>query len=291
MRITQYGIIDIGSNTVVLAIYESDGKTFKQTFERSQTVHLVGYVENGKMRQEGLDAAYRTIYEYMGILMMHRVDNVYAEITACGRNISNPEDLIKAVKRAGCQNVRILTGEEEAMCDYWGAVMGEDVSDGLMIDIGGGSTEFVRFKDKKIEAVHSIPMGCVKLMHQRYDPSVSLPYIEQMRAADPKFTNTTHAIGVGGTIRFTTYILQELIYIDHTFTNEQFHDLYDRLRNEDIPAVKALWKRVSADRQSAMIPGMGMLAATMDSFGVELVSLSEYGVREGFLAHYILHII
>lgn len=291
MTYNKYGIIDIGSNTVVLAIYESDGKTYQQTFERSQAVHLVGYIENNRMSQYGLEAAYRVIYEYMGLLLMHNVHEVYAEITACGRNINNLDDLIRTVKRAGCNNVKLLSGEEEAMCDYWGAAMHSDIKDGLMLDIGGGSTEFVRFSNHEIKAVHSIPMGCVKLMEHRYDPSVSKPYIDQMRKDFPAFTDAPIAIGVGGTIRFTTYVMQELYQIDHTFTAAQFHDLYNRIRNEDLTAIRALWKRVNADRRKVLLPGMGMLAAAIDNFHIEVISQNEYGVREGFLAHYVLHII
>ena len=140
-------IIDIGSNTIVLAIYSIENNTLKLMESISQAKHLVGYIENGRMRQEGIETAYETVREYMELLSLRNIEEVHADITECGRNISNQQELIHAVQKAGCKDVRILTGHEEAMSDYYGAAISSSLDSGLLIDIGGGSTEFVSFEN------------------------------------------------------------------------------------------------------------------------------------------------
>lgn len=284
-------VIDIGSNTVVLAVYSVRNGKLHQEESVSRAVHLVGYIENGRMLQEGIDAAYRTVLEYMEMLKLRRIGDVHADITECGRGISNAKKLVEAVRRAGCEDVRILTGEEEAMCDFYGALQDSQLEDGLLIDIGGGSTEFVSFEKRKAIAACSVPMGCVRLSKQKYTPAVSAPYIADIRARYPKLRNAPHAVGVGGTLRYTTYVLQELYPVGNSFNCDQVRDLYRRLLNDEPDAVFALQKRVDPDRAAVLLPGMGMLMAAIDSFGIEIVHKSEFGVREGYLAHFILHLI
>lgn len=286
-----YAVIDIGSNTVVLAIYTVEGGRLHLTESFSRAVRLVGYVENDRMNPQGIHTAYETVYEFMEMLSLRCVENVYADITACGRNIKNADELIQAVQKAGCTNVRILTGEEEAMCDFYGALSDCALSEGILIDIGGGSTEFVSFHDRKADDACSIPMGCVRLSRLKRTPETSSPYIEEMRKKHPGLKNAGHAVGVGGTIRYTTYVLQELEPVECSFTRQQFERLYRRLMDEDPEAVHAVQKRVDPERAAVLLPGMGMLMAAMESFGIDIVHKSECGVREGYLAHFILHLI
>ena len=284
-------IIDIGSNTIVLAIYEIHDKNLKLIENMSQAKHLVGYIENGKMQQEGIEAAYETVKEYMDILSLRNIDDVHADITECGRNISNQEELIHAVERAGCKDVRILTGHEEAMSDYYGAALSSSLNTGILIDIGGGSTEFVSFENKKATAAHSIPLGCVRLKQMPYTPDTSAPSIKDMRAHYPMMKDCTDAIGIGGTIRYTTYAIQKLYGIGESFTIEQAKDFYKRLQDEETEARNVLYSIADPDRASVILPGMGMLIAAMDSFNIKVIHKSECGVREGYLAHYIHHLV
>ncbi len=284
-------IIDIGSNTIVLAIYSIENNTLKLMESISQAKHLVGYIENGRMRQEGIETAYETVREYMELLSLRNIEEVHADITECGRNISNQQELIHAVQKAGCKDVRILTGHEEAMSDYYGAAISSSLDSGLLIDIGGGSTEFVSFENKKATAAYSIPLGCVRLKTMPYTPDTSRPSIEDMRRRYPAMKNCAHAIGIGGTIRYTTYAMQKLYGIGESFTIEQAKDFYKRLQNEETEARTVLYSIADEDRASVILPGMGMLIAAMESFDIEVIHKSENGVREGYLAHYIHHLV
>lgn len=289
--IQRIAVIDVGSNTIVLAVYSVQSGKLHLEESISRPVHLVGFIENGRMMPEGLDAAFRTVHEYMEFLSLRRIDDVHADITECGRGIRNADRLVDTIRRAGCTDVRILTGEEEAMCDFYGAMQDSSQESGLLIDIGGGSTEFVSFENKRVLAACSVPMGCVRLAKRKYSPSVSEPYIADIRKRFPKLSNASHAVGVGGTLRYTTYVLQELYPVGNSFNCDQVRDLYSRLLNDEPEAVHALQKRVDPDRAAVLLPGMGMLMAAIDSFGIEIIHKSENGVREGYLAHFILRII
>ena len=92
----------------------------------------------------------------------------------------------------------------------------------------------------------------------------------------------------GGDLLFTA--LPENIYMPIE-TIEQAKDFYKRLQNEETEARTVLYSIADEDRASVILPGMGMLIAAMESFDIEVIHKSENGVREGYLAHYIHHLV
>lgn len=282
-------VIDIGSNTIVLVIYAVYEDSIKQIHYESNAVHLVQYIQNRHLRSEGIQAAKKIFANYVTYCQVQNVRDIYADITECGRNIDNVEELIQAAKQAGIPSVRLLTGKEEAMCDFYGASLDSNLEDGLLIDIGGGSTELVRFKNHThIEEACSVPVGCVRLKALPVDTPLPENTIRQLREEKPNLTSCMHAIGVGGTIRACRQACSKLHYTDRTFTVEDLKDLYNGLLDDNPKYWNAVQASVSIDRIPVLLPGLHMFVAIADAFDIQIFHNSDYGVREGFLLHFIL---
>lgn len=283
------GIIDIGSNTVVLVVYDVSSDAIQQIHYTSTAVHLVQYIQNHHMSQDGIDAASRVFNTYVEYCKAQNIEEIYADITECGRNIDNCHELINTAHQSGIQNVQLLTGEEEAMCDFFGASLDSTLEDGLLIDIGGGSTELVRFTNSnEILDACSIPLGCVRLQQMKQPNIAAKEAIQKVKQQHPSLTPCTQAIGVGGTIRACRMACNLLHHSGHTFTSEDVYDLYTGLQENRKEYWEAVHKTVTADRIPVLLPGLSMFAELSKAFGITHFHNSEYGVREGFLLHFVL---
>jgi len=161
-----YAIIDIGSNTIRLNVYqvEEDG-AIHSIFQSKETAGLAGYVrEDGSMSREGLDRAADALLRFRSILDALHIENRAVFATASLRNITNSEEAVFQLQERTGLMIRLLSGREEAILDYVGATSGmEEREQGMVLDIGGGSTEWVCFSQGRIRHAASIPLGSLNL--------------------------------------------------------------------------------------------------------------------------------
>ena len=144
------GIIDIGSNTVRMAIYEIENGTMELILKKKHMVGLAAYLNDNIMSQEGVDKVCQVLEEYKEFLDVFSINNVMAFTTAALRNCKNSHQVVsEIVERTGI-NIVVITGDKEAEYDFVGATRNIDMSEGLLVDIGGGSTELVYYKKWKL---------------------------------------------------------------------------------------------------------------------------------------------
>ncbi|MBQ9047810.1 MAG: hypothetical protein IJ120_07905 [Solobacterium sp.] len=281
----RYGILDIGSNTVVLLIYElCDGKP-AVLYNYSEAVHLVRYHKDGMITQEGIDKTCAVLHTYQELLAGHGVDSCYAFITEPIRRISNAKDVLAAFDSEGF-NVAPLTGKEEAEYDFYGSRLDcGDVMDGNAFDIGGGSTEFVTFKDGQIVEALSIPVGCVRLSTLPAEPEVSDKYVQEALASHPLLTSVPDhtIIGIGGTVRAAGLMAAQLYGTDHIVPVEYLQTIYDALKKEDPDMIAVRRQVLTPGRQNVFLPGLNMLLSIMRGYHADTLRISDSCVREGYL--------
>lgn len=280
----QYAIADIGSNTMVLVIYEiHDGKPF-QIYHKSTPAHLIDYVDDqGKMSQAGIRKAYEVLQAYRKTCDEKQIPYRWADITEPCR-ISNQEELVKAV--SGCSfEIHPLSGYQEAACDYLGSRHTyPDQKDGIAFDVGGGSTELISFKDGKIVEAMSFHLGCVRLAHLPLDTKECAAQIEKAKKDYPSLQTTCRdLIGIGGTIRATGLLCDSLYHTGHTITVTDLKEIYQKLLDNDEKTVAAMHENVKESRWPVFLPGMHMILEICASFQSENILVSESGIREGFL--------
>ena len=137
----KYALIDMGSNSIRLTVYDLDKSSFKVLFKEKIMAGLAGYVEHGRLTQDGIDCACHSLREFQTTLDLLHKEHLAVFATASLRNVSNTSQAVEQIRRETGVEVEVLSGEAEAECGFYGAVCDIEMADGLFADIGGASTE------------------------------------------------------------------------------------------------------------------------------------------------------
>ena len=292
-------IIDIGSNSIRLTLYETEGKNFKILFREKIMVGLAGYVEDGKLSAEGIECACAGLLTFRSILQTLEIDHISVFATASLRNISNTEQARSIIHAATGYSVEVISGEEEALLGYAGAMQELHLSSGAFLDIGGASTEIVTFDCGKPVDYASFPIGSLNLYRRCVKKILpgegSLRRLRQeiTRAIDAGKDALPHCpllVGVGGTARAVFKLAMHYCGIAdecHSITVEQLNDLCAFLCSEKKDA-SDLILRLEPERIHTLIPGLLILQHAVHLFRAQQLVVSKYGVREGYLCQKIL---
>ena len=282
---TKYGIADIGSNTVVLMIYTMNNGIPETLFYRSVPAHLIRYVHNGVMSQEGILKAGQILQEYDAFLDAQGVDIRYACITEPGRT-ANKEELFEVLNKTKF-TVIPLSGEEEAECEYLGAkIFFPDISSGTAFDIGGGSSELIAFREGRMTAAVSLPAGCVRMQSLPADTDVFRKMLENVKDHPALERPCRQLIGIGGTVRAAGLLASSIFHTGHTLPKEILQLLYNGLTEGDPVYTEAKNKVIDPSRHPFLLPGIRMILDLCAFFEADTILISEMNVREGFLVKY-----
>ena len=283
------GIIDIGSNTMVLKIYDETGMERENGYY-SIAAHLVSYIQDGKMEKAGMDSALAVLMKYRAILEEKNIHEAYGFITEPWRHITNAEELFDTLSESGFA-IEGLSGEEEALYDFLGSRMDTgDIGQGNMFDIGGGSTELVSFSDGKLRASWSMPIGCLRLKTMPVRRDIAVPFLKEAFDKVPALLDTPSSviIGSGGTCRAVKMMLDEFER-NQPYTKDRLEGLFLRLSGMEKSTVAVMEKVVTPDRRDVILPGLNLLLGIMDAYHAEEIRFSLYGVREGYLFSKVLN--
>lgn len=118
-----YGVIDIGSNTIRLMVYRVEDGAIHPVLNKKYATGLVGYINSkGRMSKEGIRKAVEILSELRAVTQQIRLREIFPFATASLRNITNTEEVLQAIQEASGFSVRVLSGQEEATFDYYGAI-------------------------------------------------------------------------------------------------------------------------------------------------------------------------
>ena len=177
------GVIDIGSNTVLGVVFRWDEakKSYRcWTLADSLTVHagLIRYVENGRMTAEGFGVLGSALEQVKGFFAGKGAGQTAAFATASLRGVENFPEAAAAAEKYGF-TLTLLSGEEEAKCDFDGMLQEMDwleaaggppfPESGVGLDLGGGSGQLLGFTSRSetgLQDFGSFPIGCLKLKRQ-----------------------------------------------------------------------------------------------------------------------------
>ena len=292
------GIADVGSNTIRLSIYRWEGTQFKLLLNKKVMAGLAGYIKDGALSDSGILVACRTLAGFRALLDNFGLHDLYVFGTASLRNIVNTEDAVQTIREVTGLTVEVLSGADEAALSFQGAAASDGGVCG-MIDIGGGSTELVAYDGGRISSGCSLPMGSLSL-YTRYVAGL-FPTREERRAireqveAELERARTAkvrcrHLTGVGGTIRAAAKLCNDLAGTDpdnRIIPAGELQTLYKGLKKGDRDTLRQIL-RSAPDRVHTILPGLIILNAVMKSYGVETVSVSACGVREGYLMNRVM---
>ena len=288
-------IIDIGSNSMRLTVYEVAGETFKILFREKSMAGLAGYVEEGRLSPEGIARACSGLLEFRETLAALDITAVAVFATASLRNIFNTAEAVWAIQTATGFSVEVLSGTEEALLGYYGAGLEVHCTSGAFLDIGGGSTELVTMAHDGPGVIESLPIGSLTLAKEyvgKVFPKQSECEKIQVRIRKELKKRKLHRLpahtslcGVGGTARSLLLLAQEQQELPDTqrlLTAGQLKKLEKLLWKKDNTARELLLKNCP-DRLHTIYTGMLILDELVELSQCETIYISQYGVREGYL--------
>ena len=292
-------IIDIGSNSIRLTLYETEGQSFKILFREKIMAGLAGYVEDGRLSAVGIECACAGLLSFRATLNTLKIENVSVFATASLRNISNTEQALSVIRAATGYPVEVISGEDEALFGYAGAMQELHLTSGAFMDIGGASTEIVTFDNGSPADFASFPIGSLSLYKSCVKKILpgegSLKRLHQAinSAIDVRGCSLEARpliVGVGGTARAVLKLVKNYYKISdecRSITPEQLDGLCEFLCSGE-KAAADLILRMEPERIHTLVPGLLIMQHVFHLFHAQQLVVSKYGVREGYLCQRIL---
>lgn len=291
----KYGVVDIGSNTIRLNLYlVTDRKNIVSLLNKKTVAGLATYVENGYMTKKGADKLVKILKGYIKICNYFDIEKIKIFATASLRNTKNCKDVINYVQREAGVSIDLVSGEEEANFGYVGISEDYKITDGYIVDIGGGSTEITLIEDSEIKFSTSLTEGSLSLL-KKFSKNIFatnkeiksmqkyvVTLLEEFKV--PKTKKSVPIYGVGGTIRATGNIAMEMYDLpsNKEISSETVNNLAKEILEQDVEAYKKVLQ-VTPERVHTIMPGIIILRAILKHTKANSVLISDKGVREGFL--------
>ena len=160
-------VLDLGTNTFHLLIAELTNHGFREILRAEEAVKLgEGGINKGTIQPVPFERGVKTIENFHQLIVQHNAQKVRAIATSALRNAANGRDFVEQVKLKTGINIEIINGETEAGYIYEGIKAGGSLSgsNSLIIDVGGGSCEFIICNNKQIFRKQSFEIGAARLM-------------------------------------------------------------------------------------------------------------------------------
>ena len=290
--IAPVSVVDIGSNSIRLVIYEGMSRSPAILFNEKVMCGLgKGLAKTGRMDPASVERALAALHRFKALSWQARASTMFALATAAAREAQNGPDFIHQAELILGQKVRVLTGEEEAYFSALGIVSGFHDPDGIVGDLGGGSLELIDVAGAMIDRGITLPLGGIRL------PEASGGSPAQARFVARKYLRTANLLkngagrafyAVGGTWRAIGALHMEVqSYPLHMIQGYElgFADAMDFLT--DIVTAKdqkdAAYAAISKGRRNLLPFGAVALQETIAIMKPSRVFFSAQGVREGFL--------
>lgn len=297
--------IDIGTNALRLLVAEvSEKKGLRPLYQERRVTRLgAGLDRSGKLSPAAMERTLQVLEDFGRKARQSQAGKVVAVATSAVREAENGPEFLARVQAATGLQVEVISGEEEARRTLLGVMF--DLSPrppfALVVDIGGGSTEFIYAEEGLPQVLLSTSLGVVRLAerHRLSDPP-SLPELASLqRAIEAGIQKVREAIpsrgplvliGTAGTA--TTLAGMDLglerydpsrIHL-HSLTRERVREIFARLAGQTLEERRQI-PFLERGREDIIVPGTALLLSAMEGFGLDRVIVSEAGLKEGLLLH------
>ncbi|HWH44283.1 MAG TPA: Ppx/GppA phosphatase family protein [Thermoleophilaceae bacterium] len=294
-------VIDMGSNSWRLVVYDWEpGGHWKLTDEIREAVRIGERMgEEQTLKPEPIDRGIHTAAVFAAFCRTAGIEDVAAVATSAIRDAANREDLLRPVRELTGLDVRVLSGEEEARYGFLALANSTTLTDGVGLDVGGGSLQLMRVEGRSLAEAVSFPLGAVR-MSERFLPNEKASG-KAMKAARAHVAETVadlgwlegRLVGIGGTARNLATAAQRME--GHPDTGIEGYALgLDALEAliEELASRPASMRGgvpgIKPDRADVILGGALAIAAVMDAGGLDPLEVTEAGLREGvFMERYL----
>jgi exopolyphosphatase / guanosine-5'-triphosphate,3'-diphosphate pyrophosphatase len=300
---TSRAVIDLGSNSFRLVVFTTgEGGWWKRTDELSDMVRIGGDLTgDGCLSEARMAHALETLRVFAAFCSTSGigVEDVEAVATSAIRDAPNGAAFVSRAQNETGLAIRVLSGEEEALYSYVAAANSTSMSDGVVLDLGGGSLELVQVRERRAGAIASWPLGAVRAT-ERYLPcggpakpaAIAKLHARTLRALEdaPWVTEAGAAaaslVGLGGSVRnlAAAAIRVADLPLDSVqgfvLTRAALDALVDELagrpaeERERLPGIKR-------GRGEVILAAAVVLRAVLECSGADGIEVTEAGLREG----------
>lgn len=304
MSLTRRAVIDVGTNSIKLLVADVQGSDVRPVLEDSKQTRLgQGFYETHRLQPEPIAKTAKAVAYFAGKSRELGAKSVCVIATSAARDAVNSDDLISAVKAESGLKVEIISGEQEAEWAFRGVTTDPGLAKQplLLLDVGGGSTEFILGQGEHKHFSESFALGTVRLMEKV--PHSDPPRAEELAETRDwlkTFLETEVArklapvvkaqpsqvqlVGTGG----TASILARMELKANDFNRERIEGTrlsFERLQWQ----VRHLWALHLAEREKieglppnradVILTGAAIFEAVMEQFGFGELRVSTRGLR------------
>ncbi len=291
--------IDIGTNTILLLIAEMKEGALEPLLEKETVVRLGEDLQkNGFLSEGAMERGIQTLSQYLEACHEMKVQRIFAVGTSALREAKNTGDFLKMVEEKLNLSIEIISGEEEAQLSFLAVTrdLKEPRKPILVIDVGGGSTEFILGRGDRITQWVSLPLGSVRFTEQFLlsDPVHEEDWENMERQIQKLLVRIPHPkepflmVAVGGTATTLASVEQGLA----EFILEKIHHFL--LEKEALGRQLLLFGSKTIDerrkipglpaaRADVILAGGAILYWAMEKLECPSVLISCHGVRYGLL--------
>jgi exopolyphosphatase/guanosine-5'-triphosphate,3'-diphosphate pyrophosphatase len=303
------GIIDIGSNTVRLAVYQlTENGAYRVLDQGRWSARLSQKMDaGGSLPDEAVDELGEVLRHFCRICRKYGAERIRAVATAAIRQAVNRDSIIRRLYSSTGLSIEILTGEDEARIGSRAMLNSLSLTDCFVVDIGGGSTEITLIRNRKVVSAVSFPIGCVNTSSRFAlgDGLVSPSLLSDIQSEVRRMLSKEQwisrnpgipLIGLGGTVRALGKLHQQE-------TGYPFHQLhgYEILNSNVSKTLDSLAKisveqrrklpGLSKDRGDVIVPGLAILLGVVQQTQTSRLVVCGAGLRDGLffetcLPHY-----
>ena len=292
-------VIDLGSNSFRLVVFTASETWWKRTDEIYEAVRIgEGLAATHELGESGMARAQATMEVFAHFCQASGLGprDIDAVATSAIRDATNSPAFLERAEHASGLRVRVLSREEEARYGYLAAVNSSTLSDGVMLDLGGGSMQLVHVAGRQAQELDSWRLGAVR-MSERFLPGDGPAKHKQVRELAAHVTRKlerapwlaqsgSRLVGIGGTVRNLGAAAQRDLGVPefgvqgYVLQRAELDRLVDELAART-PAERAKVPGIKPSRGDLILAGAIVVQTVMEVGGFEGLEVTEAGLREG----------
>ncbi|MCI4351960.1 MAG: Ppx/GppA family phosphatase [Thermoplasmata archaeon] len=297
-EVSQLAVIDLGSNTARLSIFEATGEGGLRTvYEVKELPRLgKGVRKDLSLSPAAIERGLATLVRFSRHLTVMGNPPTIAVATSAVRDAPNGPAFVERIARRTGILMRVISGEEEARLGYLGVASSWELDRDLTADLGGGSIQLASTRGGRLERSTSLPLGALRLTQdfldhdppKRRELETLQEYVQERLAATslPRPAEKLRVFGVGGTIRCLARVAMEL----REYPVQRIHGY--PLNRRDLEALQAILFEmsapqrrevpgISAARADVIVAGLIVVQELLRRMGKEQLLVTGHGIREG----------
>ncbi|MBR4288368.1 MAG: hypothetical protein IKT50_02910 [Clostridia bacterium] len=284
-----YPIIDIGSNTVKLAVLDAE-KLFTQApvFFKAAPLGLKTKTQDNRLKDSATNELCELITTYAETAARLTKVPPIVFATASLRGLENADEVLNKIRERCKVNATLIDGETEAYFSFLGARGSCPVKGGVSVDLGGGSTEILSFRKEKVIQSVSLPFGCLTLYQMFFSNGKSdyggcCAFIrEQLQKLAPKMAGNSVLISGGSAkavLKYKNFLENKKNFTLGTKQMRRVKNHFENGKTEEKLKIESVLK----DRFRLIPPAVAVFSQIAHFYEKDQVFVCRSGVREGCL--------